>query len=250
MAGSPTPTRRVAEVEYLYRGLDGAELFRKVRFGLFDAAGTRVGKEFGYAYQTAEQRSGSPHWWTRSKPPGADAVPFGLPELMDAVIDGQRVYLVEGEKDALAVGAAWGRMATTCHQGAAVGYADAQLAWLARFDALRDNACERGEIRIVADRDPTGYHHAYRTYRQVLAVARWDPAHVSVLLPQPEHAGADVSDHIGAAWNEEDLVVADLRWLRTQAAQWSASVSLAGGARPWQGSGPYAEGWTFARQYS
>lgn len=265
--------RKAAECEYVYRSPGGVELFRKVRFGLHDRdSGQRLDKTFGYAYHRPGSIAASD--WIRDKPEGADRIPFMLPQLVDAVIAGAPVLLVEGEKDAIAAVDAWGIAATTCHQGAVVGYSLDQIAWFHRADRLRDVACERSMLWIVADRDPTGWAHAWRTRQQLLSGRGgcWDAGHIVVVAPVPEHEGADLADHL--AWEEsqvggpaqqaererarsagadraagpDSLMLVDLAWLRQQADAALAARRAAGGARYWQGSGPYAAGWTLGRQ--
>jgi hypothetical protein len=256
VAVSKKPTfRREPEEEYIYRSLDRAELFRKVRYGLFDAAGERVDKAFGYSYQSGESKTSHAYDnWERDKPQIADRIPFFLPELMDAVAGGYDVLLTAGEKDACASVNAWGMVATTMHQGESVGWDNQQIAWLPRFDRLRESGCERSRLWIVADRDPTGWLHAWRTYRQLLngKVGAWDKHYVCVLAPAVHGHGADLADHIALgerAGSFDELEIVDLHWLEEEAGDALVARHRTGGAKYWQGSGPYAAGYELPRQY-
>jgi len=79
---------------------------------------------------------------------GIDPIPFHLPQIAEAVANGtenDQIWIVEGEKDCLAIDQAWnGEVITTCNHGGAGKWTDEHSAWLAGF---------RGSVVIVADND-------------------------------------------------------------------------------------------------
>jgi hypothetical protein len=256
----PRPRREAGE-SWPYVNVDGTVLFWKQKILLFDReTGESLGKKYEYRYQTAEQqRSGSRVWWTHAKPPGADSIPFALDELLPAVWEGQRILICEGEKDADAARVSWDVCASTTHLGAAAshgcGWTPGMLAWFARADRLRESGCARAEVVIVADRDPTGLRHAYRTRLGLIRHGHWPALGIQILLPAPEHRHADLSDHIAAGLDFDELEVARLSELRAATAELDRRAAVegrngrgAGGARPWDGSGPYASDWTLKRR--
>lgn len=206
---------------YEYERLDGSCAFQKVKFEGVDAGTGLRRKSFKIRYQTSEQvASGSVHWWTWREPPWVGRYPYELPRLFEAVTRGEKVYIVEGEKDAEAVIDAWGYAASTHPMGVSggkgaggvgtgAGWSKEQLEWFARAYRLGDSAVGggmRSEIVIVADRDPTGLWLAARTYRGLRKWARWDAGRIRVVLAAVEEKGADVSDHLAADYTESSLV--------------------------------------------
>lgn len=115
---------------------------------------------------------------------------FRLPQLIAAVAAGEPIYIVEGEKDVLAVESAGG--VATCNPGGAgkwsVGYAD----------HLRG-----ASVVVVQDKDDPGRRHA------ALVVASLRPVCHEVRIVEALE-GKDVSDHLDAGHALDALVpVAD-----------------------------------------
>lgn len=127
-------------------------------------------------------------WSTR----GVRRVLFRLPRVLWAVDRGERVFVVEGEKDVLAVESA-GATATTNPGGAGK--------WRSEYTETLRGA----RAGVVADRDAAGREHAWAVARELEGVART----VAVLEPAVEEEGADVADHLEAGYDLSDLVGAD-----------------------------------------
>ena len=121
---------------------------------------------------------------------GTRRVLYRLPKIIQAVSEGQIVYVVEGEKDVHSLEAR-GRVATCNPMGAGK--------WRPEFaEVLRDAV-----VVVVADRDDPGYAHA----RHVCATLQGVAAAVEMAEPA---AGKDVTDHL-----EAGLDVAQLRVIWT-----------------------------------
>lgn len=115
-------------------------------------------------------------------------VPYRLPELIDAVAGGERVFIAEGEKDCDAL-AALGLTATTNPSG--VGK------WRAEFTPFFAGA----DVVILPDADEAGQKHA----EEVAAGLRGTAAAVRIVqLPGLPEKG-DVSDWIAAGGTAEAL---------------------------------------------
>ena len=94
---------------------------------------------------------------------GVRLVPYRLPEVLEAIARGERVWIAEGEKD---VDALWNAgAAATCNTAGAGKWKET------------DTAAIRGvtEVTIVADKDQAGYKHAddVRRALEVNGVAAW-----------------------------------------------------------------------------
>jgi 5S rRNA maturation endonuclease (ribonuclease M5)/DNA-binding transcriptional ArsR family regulator len=157
------------DTEEVYRYLDesGAPLFEVVRF---------PGKRF-------RQRLPDGTWALN----GARRVLYRLPEVVAARDRGERIYVVEGEKDVHALERV-GVTATTNPGGAGK--------WRSEYsEALRG-----AKVTIVADRDDAGREHA----RQVAEALAELAASVEVLEPAE---GKDASDHLAAGRTVDELVI-------------------------------------------
>jgi len=110
---------------------------------------------------------------------------YRLPKILDAVANGETIYLVEGEKDVHAIEAAGGT-ATTNPGGAGKWRSD-------YTDTLRG-----AHVIIIADRDQAGYTHA-----QTVAAALSRTA-TSVRTVQPA-AGKDPHDHLTGGHSLDDF---------------------------------------------
>jgi hypothetical protein len=121
---------------------------------------------------------------------GVRGVPYRLPELIDAVHEGRLVVVTEGEKDADAVVRAG--YAATCNPGGAGK-------WKNDYSPFFEGAT----VLLIADRDEPGRKHAAQVAASLVKVG----AKVDVVQPA---TGKDVSDHLAAGLELEDLVPVDL----------------------------------------
>lgn len=118
---------------------------------------------------------------------GVRRVLFRLPRVLEAAKAGEVVYVVEGEKDVLAIERAGG--VATCNPGGAGKWRD-------EFSAhLRGARC-----RVIADLDGPGISHA-RAVAQLLR----DVGATDVELLQPAR-GSDASDHLGYGLGLDEFV--------------------------------------------
>jgi hypothetical protein len=116
---------------------------------------------------------------------GVEPIPFRLPELAEQVAHGNdeaEIWITEGEKDALAMVAAYGDVTVTCNSGGAGKWTDIHSAHLIGF---------RGNVIIVADRDKAGRKHALAVHDSLLAVTS--------ITAEVVHSavGKDAADHVG-----------------------------------------------------
>jgi hypothetical protein len=121
--------------------------------------------------------------WSYGKP---RYVPlFNLPEVLAAAHEGKPIYIVEGEKDAVAACKA-GVVSTSPPDGAG--------SWRPEFtDALRG-----ARVIIVRDNDLAGRHHAEKVAKALFSVCN-----VKVMDPG---IGKDLADHLGAGMSIQDLI--------------------------------------------
>lgn len=178
--GSRGPrTAKAAQVaRYPYEGADGRTLYTQVRY---------EPKDF------------------RTEPVGFsadDRVPFRLPQLIAGVKAGRMVWVVEGEKDVLALESA-GEVAT-CNSGGA-------LAWHSRYARWFSGAT----VRVVRDKDDAGTKFALSVVATLEGVATSTQVFES-RTPQ-EHS--DVSDHLDAGYRLDQLAAVDLDELRQEQAK-------------------------------
>jgi len=130
----------------------------------------------------------------RWKLDGTRRVLYRLPKVIEAVANGEIVYIAEGEKDVHAIEAAG--MTATCNPGGAGK-------WRPEYSEFFRDAV----VIIVADRDKPGQAHA----RQVAASLQDIAAAVEIAEPAGEGTPAaggikDVSDHLAAGYTLRDLV--------------------------------------------
>jgi putative DNA primase/helicase len=164
----PPPTSRTLAMvkSYDYVDADGTLLFQACRF--VDSA---TGKK------TFRQRRPDGNGGWIASLDGVEPVLYRLPEVMSAVESGQRVFVVEGEKDADAL-AELGYTATTNPMGAGK--------WRESFGAVLANA----DVVILPDNDEPGRTHAEQVAASLLGVG----AVVKIVeLPELPPKG-DVSD--------------------------------------------------------
>lgn len=116
---------------YDYTDESGALLFQVCRFDPKDFRQRKPDGAGGWDWSTKDARR----------------VPFHLPQLIAALKDSRPVFLVEGERDVLAMEHAG--FAATCNPGGAGK-------WLPQFNPFFKDA----EVVIIADKDPPGRKHA------------------------------------------------------------------------------------------
>lgn len=104
-----------------------------------------------------------------------------------AVLTGEDIWVVEGEKDVHALERA-GLVATTCPMGA-----EKWRSW--HTDALAG----AGDVRVVADDDAKGHAHAQAVEAALSAVV----GHVRLYLPKQGHK--DIAEHLGAGYGIDEL---------------------------------------------
>ena len=119
---------------------------------------------------------------------GVERVLYRLPQVLAAVRDGQRIYVVEGEKDADNL-AQLGYHATCNAQGAGK--------WLPQYTTALAGA----EVVIIADADTVGRNHA-RAVREELVSAG---CRVAIMEAPAPHK--DVSDLLLSGGSLDDLLV-------------------------------------------
>lgn len=112
---------------------------------------------------------------------GVDPVPFQLPAVAEALEQSEPVWIVEGEKDVLAMEMAY-EVTATCNHGGAGKWTSAHSDWFVGSESA---------VTIVADRDIAGYKHALKIYDSLL-----ETAGIEALIVQPA-VGKDAADHCG-----------------------------------------------------
>ena len=153
-----------------------------------DADGELLYEVIRYEPKTFRQRAADGSWSVRNVP----KVLYRLPEVIAAVAAGERVYVVEGEKDADALARAG--CYATCNAGGA-----------GKFSSVTEAAevLTGAHLVIVADTDAPGRAHA-RQVRDTLA-----PVAASIEVVQAA-VGKDAADHLGAGRGVDDFEPVDL----------------------------------------
>ena len=163
-----TPKKRIKDT-YDYTDAAGNLLFQTVRFEPKDFQQRRPDGKGGWIYNIQDVR----------------LVPFNLPTIIRA----ETVYIVEGEKDALAL-KAWGLTATCNPMGA--------LKWKPEY-----NEYFRGKrVIILADNDEPGRKHAHQVAQGLTGIAESEKL---IELPGLPDKG-DVSDWIAQGGAKEALL--------------------------------------------
>ena len=163
-------TSNRADIVYQYTDEHGVALFEVVR---------RPGKQFA-------QRKPDKTWGID----GVRRVLYRLPEVLGAIKRGERVYIVEGEKDADNL-CRHGLTATTCAGGASAK-------WLHEYSQTLAGA----DVVIIPDNDEPGRKHAEKIHNALDGVA----ASVRVVeLPGLPPKG-DVSDWLESGRTKEELL--------------------------------------------
>ncbi|MGN7187255.1 AAA family ATPase [Microbacterium enclense] len=191
---------RTIEATYDYQDEDGVLVYQVVR----------------YEPKSFTQRRPDPDhkgkWLNNMQ--GVDPLPFNLPALAEVVEHGDeesQVWIVEGEKDCLAIDTAWGNeVVTTCNHGGAGKWTDDHSAWLEGF---------KGSIVIVADNDdkPTkpGQKHALAVHESILRVTGLS----AEIVYSP--FGKDAADAVGSH-SPDDFIARTPEQLREEIADAAA----------------------------
>lgn len=170
------------DVTYTYKDENGNTLYEVLRFNMGDGK-----KRFQQRHHDPEHPDAKADGWVWNME-GVRRVLYRLPEVIEAVKSGARVYLVEGEKDADRIFAETGRCATTILSGAGK--------WKDEYTHFFQGA----RLTIIQDKDEPGKRHAQRIIGELTGVAS------EILLLQSK-VGKDVSDMFdGGLAMEEGLV--------------------------------------------
>jgi hypothetical protein len=143
---------------------------------------------------------------------GVDPIPFHLPQIAEAVANGDesdQLWISEGERDCLAINAAWGNeFITTTNHGGAGKWTDEHSAWLVGF---------KGSVVIVADNDdkPTkpGQRHALAVYESIRHMTDIESVEI-VYAP----VGKDAAEAVGK-FGPEDFIAVTPNELREEIAE-------------------------------
>lgn len=170
-----TASKREIVATYPYVDVAGDMIFEVVRFEPKDFRQRRPNGAGGY------------HWNLK----GVELTLYRLPEVLRAISENQRVYIVEGEKDA-------DRLATlglvaTCNPGGA-GKWKPQLSEILRG----------ARVAIIPDNDDVGIEHAETIARQLQGVA----SNVKMLALEEQGRKADVSDWLARGGSLDQLIEA------------------------------------------
>ncbi|WP_225725438.1 MULTISPECIES: hypothetical protein [unclassified Nocardia] len=127
------------------------------------------------------------HWTETGWQKGGFAhIPFRLPEVTQALRDGEDIYICEGEKDVLIAKRA-GLIATT-NAGGALNWRPDHAEWL----------CGAHRVWIVADRDAPGYRHA----AEVAETLRGFVDEIRIVQARD---GKDLTDHFNVGHYVDEL---------------------------------------------
>ena len=157
-------------IRYSYEDKDGGLLFQVVR------------KDPKGFFTLRPEGTGG---WIKGRG-GIDPVLFRLPQVLAAVEKGERIWVVEGEKDVLALEDI-GEVATCNPFGAGK--------WLPEYS--RD--LKGAEVVIIQDNDDKGRDHAQDVAESLDSVAK------SVRLMRPADGFSDVSEHLDDGYTLADL---------------------------------------------
>lgn len=154
---------------YTYEDAEGRPRFRVTRL---------PGKRFVQEHVTPEGN------WVSGRN-GTAARPYRLPELLEAIGRGERIFVCEGEKDVDALAAAG--HAATCNPCGAGKWQPELSEHLAGADVV-----------IVADKDKPGLDRAYDVRHKLEGKA------LSLTVAQAKE-GKDAEDHLAAGYGVDDL---------------------------------------------
>lgn len=126
-------------------------------------------------------------WITKKAPQGYVSPLYRAPQLAGWVEQGVMIHLAEGPKDADNLAQA-GVAATSNASGAG------------SFEEHHAQALDGAHVVVWIDRDKAGYQRGLGVHRLLEGKA----VSVHLVLPTPDHAGADASDHLAAGHTIED----------------------------------------------
>lgn len=180
--GDRSPKGRLVTT-YDYRDESGELLFQVCRFEL-DEIDPKTGRPKKTFRQRRPDGRGGWSWSVK----GTRLVPYRLPELIEAIGDGKRVFIVEGEKDVENL-ASLG-FAATCNPAGAGK-------WIADFASFFTEA----DVVILRDNDEPGFKHGTLVASTLFGIAR----RIRIVdLPDLPEKG-DVSDWIEADGDPANL---------------------------------------------
>jgi DNA primase len=148
-SATPAAPRKVVTAQFEYHDHNGAIAFAVERIEFRNPDGSPVLTKDGKPKKTFRQKRPDPDRpgeWIRNVE-GAPIVPYRLPELIEAIANGYRVVIVEGEAKADLL-RSWNVPATCCAGGGKKWHAE-HSAFLAGADAA-----------ILPDNDDAGREHA------------------------------------------------------------------------------------------
>ena len=158
------------------------------KYPYYDEFGNLRFYKVRYVYRDPEAVGRAKTFRYHPRKTDGDTLVYRLPELLEAIRGGEpRLHIVEGEKDA-DTAAQHGLFATTAHQGGGPGnkVTPAQARWFIGYG---------GTVRIVADKDNTGYATAWRWRELLLKEAGLGPGQIQVVVAR---VGKDLTDHLTA----------------------------------------------------
>lgn len=182
---------------YDYARPDGEIIQQVIRKEATDQAGHRR-KTFTQTYFTSKGKAAK-------KPSGFEPTWYRAPELVDALTDDEPVWILEGEKDVHTAESRLNVVAAT-NAGGAGSLSDAMI------DLL-----DGGKIRVVVDRDGAGYKRGAQ-----LLEALEGRADTRAYVPRTLEAKSDLTDHVDAGGNLDDLIEVSLPELHC----WAAASQL------------------------
>ena len=201
------PDSEISEL-YDYTDANGTVAYQQLRFG--------EPKDFRPRHLDERGK------WKRGLPATVPRYLYRLPDVIRAVDAGDRVWIVEGEKD-VATLEALDQVATT-----AIGGAGSIGEW---SKGTYTKALRGAEVAIIQDidpeDDPKGQKLARAIYEAVLPVAR----SVRIYQSRTRERGGDVTDHVAAGHGLQDLEPvwprddAYFEWLRAHdAIRWKREI--------------------------
>jgi hypothetical protein len=157
---------------------------------------TKRTKDFRQAWPAADGG------WLSKTPKGFRPQLYRLPGVVEAIANGEMVWLGEGEKDGDQF-ADRGACGTT-NPGGAGGFT-VRAAVDGYVSALRG-----AHVTIVVDHDLAGYKRAVEVYERLVRVA----ASVRIALPKPSEPHQDAADHFAAGYDLDDFVEISIARMR------------------------------------
>ncbi len=161
-------------------------------------AGERRHKQFRQVFLLDGRRR-------KTKPEGFTPVLYRHPQLLEAIANGEPVYLLEGEKD-VETAEALGLVATTNAQGGR------------SFPPELAEIFTDADVRVVLDRDDAGWDRGVFLSDLLSPLAR----RVLLLLPATEAEKSDFTDHIEAGHDLAELLEVSV----TEVAAWATLAKL------------------------